>query len=81
MVFPIQNRDARATHFKADELIWSLHRANNEMIDIEKLSGARELAALVAGFEKIRNECESQNNAQRMSNVLDNLHLQKACGQ
>lgn len=44
-------------HLKLDELIGSLHRANNEMIDIEKLSD-EELAALAAGFEQIRNECE-----------------------
>jgi low affinity Fe/Cu permease len=63
MVFLIQNtqtRDARAMHLKLDELIRSLYRANNEMIDIEKLSD-EELAALAAGFENIRTECESRN--------------------
>jgi low affinity Fe/Cu permease len=63
MVFLIQNtqnRDARAMHLKLDELIRSLYRANNEMIDIEKLSD-EELATLAAGFEKIRTECESRN--------------------
>jgi low affinity Fe/Cu permease len=63
MVFLIQNtqnRDARAMHLKLDELIRSLHHANNEMIDIEKLSD-EELAALATTFEKIRNECESRN--------------------
>jgi low affinity Fe/Cu permease len=63
MVFLIQNtqnRDARAMHLKLDELIRSLHRANNEMIDIEKLSD-EELTSLAASFERIRNECESRN--------------------
>src|SRR6266513_6018989 len=47
MVFLIQNtqnRDARALHLKLDELIRSLHHANNERIDSEKLS-YEELAA------------------------------------
>ena len=33
-----QNRDARAIHLKLDELIRALTPADNEMIDIEKLS-------------------------------------------
>jgi low affinity Fe/Cu permease len=69
MVFLIQNtqnRDARAMHLKLDELIRSLHRANNEMIDIEKLSD-EELAVLAASYETIRNECESRK--QRTSNA------------
>ena len=33
-----QNRDARALHLKLDELIRALTPADNEMIDIEKLS-------------------------------------------
>ena len=63
MVFLIQNtqnRDARAMHLKLDELIRSLHHANNEMIDIEKLSDEA-LTSLAVGFERIRNECESRN--------------------
>ena len=68
MVFLIQNtqnRDARAMHLKLDELIRSVRRANNEMIDIEKLSD-EELAAMAANFEKIRNECESRRNESRL---------------
>jgi len=63
MVFLIQNtqnRDARAMHLKLDELIRSLRHANNEMIDIEKLSD-EELAALAASYETIRNECDARS--------------------
>ncbi|HST11536.1 MAG TPA: low affinity iron permease family protein [Terriglobales bacterium] len=69
MVFLIQNtqnRDARAMHLKLDELIRSMRRANNEMIDIEKLSD-EELAGLATNFEHIRTECESRRNARRLS--------------
>jgi low affinity Fe/Cu permease len=69
MVFLIQNtqnRDARAMHLKLDELIRSMRRANNEMIDIEKLSD-EDLAALAADFERFRSECESRKNARRLS--------------
>src|SRR5438874_5765116 len=41
MVFLIQNtqnRDAKTIHLKLDEIIRSITRAHNEMIDIEKLS-------------------------------------------
>ena len=41
MVFLIQNtqnRDARAIHLKLDEVIRSLRRASNQMINVEKLS-------------------------------------------
>lgn len=69
MVFLIQNtqnRDARAMHLKLDELIRSMRRANNEMIDIERLSD-EELGEVAANFEKIRIECESRRNARRLS--------------
>jgi low affinity Fe/Cu permease len=69
MVFLIQNtqnRDARAMHLKLDELIRSLRRADNEMIDIEKLSD-EELSRLAASFEKIRKEHESR--VRRKSNA------------
>jgi len=56
MVFLIQNtqnRDAKALHLKMDEIIRSIKRANNQMIDIEKLSD-KELAVLSEQFEQIR---------------------------
>lgn len=56
MVFLIQNtqnRDARALHLKLDEIIRAIRPANNQMIDIEKLSD-EELKELASQFEKIR---------------------------
>jgi low affinity Fe/Cu permease len=56
MVFLIQNtqnRDARAIHLKLDEIIRAIRPANNNMINIEKLSD-EELQVLAAQFEKIR---------------------------
>jgi low affinity Fe/Cu permease len=56
MVFLIQNtqnRDARALHLKLDEIIRAIRPANNQMIDIEKLSD-KELERLAGQFERIR---------------------------
>ncbi|MFZ0746434.1 MAG: low affinity iron permease family protein [Terracidiphilus sp.] len=56
MVFLIQNtqnRDARAINLKLDELIHSIDRARNQMINIEKLSDV-ELDVLSKQFDKIR---------------------------
>lgn len=56
MVFIIQNtqnRDSRAINLKLDELIRSLDKAHNEMIDIEKLSD-KELEDLAQRYERIR---------------------------
>jgi low affinity Fe/Cu permease len=58
MVFLIQNtqnRDARAIHLKLDEIIRSIERAHNEMIQIERLSD-EELDTVAKKFEAIRNE-------------------------
>jgi low affinity Fe/Cu permease len=55
MVFLIQNtqnRDARAIQLKLDEIIRAIRPANNEMIDIEKLSD-QEIGALAEHYEKI----------------------------
>jgi low affinity Fe/Cu permease len=55
MVFLIQNtqnRDAKALHLKLDEIIRAIHRANNQMINIEKLSD-EELEVLAGQFEQI----------------------------
>jgi len=54
-----QNRDAKALHLKLDELIRSHAPANNDLIDIEKLSD-EELQALEEKYEQIRKECESR---------------------
>src|SRR5438045_2586570 len=56
MVFLIQNtqnRDARAIHLKLDEIIRAIRPADNNMINIEKLSD-EELQILATQFEKIR---------------------------
>ena len=56
MVFLIQNtqnRDARAIHLRLDEIIRAIRPADNNMINIEKLSD-EELQLLAAQFEKIR---------------------------
>jgi low affinity Fe/Cu permease len=48
-----QNRDAKALHLKLNELIRSHHPANNDLIDIEKLSD-EELDELEVRFTQIR---------------------------
>ena len=50
-----QNRDARAIHLKLDEIIQSIDKAHNEMIDIEHLSDA-ELQRLAEKYQKVRVE-------------------------
>jgi low affinity Fe/Cu permease len=52
-----QNRDARAIHLKLDEIIKSIDKAHNEMIDIEHLSDA-ELQRLADKYQKVRAECD-----------------------
>ncbi len=57
MVFLIQNtqnRDAKALHLKVDELIYSIKKANNELIDCERMSihELDELAKKYAGYHE-----------------------------
>ena len=62
MVFLIQNtqnRDARAINLKLNELIRSIDKARDQMIDIENLSDL-ELDELQARYERIKAECESR---------------------
>src|SRR5580698_7069452 len=54
-----QNRDAKALHLKLDELIRSHHPANDDLIDIQKLSD-EELDALEERYQKIREACEAR---------------------
>jgi low affinity Fe/Cu permease len=56
-----QNRDAKALHLKLDELIRSHHPANDDLIDIQKLSD-EELDELEMRYEKIRKACEARRN-------------------
>lgn len=57
-----QNRDAKALHLKLDELIRSHHPANDDLIDIQKLSD-EELDDLEKRYEKIRKACEARRAA------------------
>ena len=54
-----QNRDAKALHLKLDELIRSHNPANDDLIDIQKLSD-EELDQLEKRYEKIRKACEAR---------------------
>jgi len=54
-----QNRDAKALHLKLDELIRSHHPANDDLIDIQRLSD-EELDQLEKRYEKIRKACEAR---------------------
>jgi low affinity Fe/Cu permease len=68
MVFLIQNtqnRDARALHLKLDEIIRAIRSANNQMIDIEKLSD-EELEGLAGQFERIRATYEQRKKPREM---------------
>jgi low affinity Fe/Cu permease len=55
-----QNRDARAIHLKLDEIIKSIDKAHNEMIDIEHLSDA-ELEKLAQRYQRVREECDNRS--------------------
>src|SRR5689334_25201941 len=60
MVFLIQNtqnRDAKAINLKLNEIIRSIGKAQNDLIDIEKLSDD-ELDRLAAQYERIRQQAE-----------------------
>lgn len=60
-----QNRDAKALHLKLDELIRSHHPANDDLIDIQKLSD-EELDALEERYRKIREECEARRGGRKI---------------
>ena len=60
MVFLIQNtqnRDARAINLKLDELIHAIDTAQNQMMDIEKLSD-EELDVIHDKYTQIRADCD-----------------------
>ncbi len=54
-----QNRDSKAINLKLDELIRSLDKAQDEMIDIEHLSD-KELQNLAERYERLRQEVEER---------------------
>jgi low affinity Fe/Cu permease len=58
MVFLIQstqNRDAKAIHFKLDELIHAVHGAHDELIDVEDLTD-EELDRLAEHYHQLREQ-------------------------
>ena len=59
-----QNRDARAIHLKLDEIIKSIDKAQNEMIDIEHLSDD-ELQKLADKYQKVREECDNRSKRRK----------------
>jgi len=71
MVFLIQNsqnRDSKAINLKLDEVIRATQHAENEMIDIEKLSD-HQLEELAKRYERIRREYDERK--QRGSGVTE----------
>ncbi len=59
-----QNRDSKAINLKLDEMIRSSHYAENELIDIEKLSD-QDLEQLEKRYERIRQEYDERKQRQR----------------
>jgi low affinity Fe/Cu permease len=67
MVFLIQNtqnRDARVTQLKLDELIRALAGARNSLVDMEHLSD-EELARLQSEFETLRNQTSAHRERRK----------------
>lgn len=54
-----QNRDSKAMNLKLDEIIRALQHAENEMIDIERLSDD-ELEKLADRYQRIRDQWEQR---------------------
>ncbi len=68
MVFIIQNtqnRDAHAINLKLDELIHSIDKAKNEMMDIEKLSD-KELDTIHEKYTQMRADCDEEEGGARV---------------
>lgn len=55
-----QNRDAKALHLKLDELIHSIRRARNDLIDLEHCTD-EELDTLQREFTKVRDASPPQS--------------------
>lgn len=58
-----QNRDAKAINLKLDELIRAVEHAQNEMIDIERLSDS-DLEQLADRYQRIRDEWEQRKRGE-----------------
>ena len=76
MVFLIQNtqnRDAKAINLKLNEIIRSIGKAQNDLIDIEKLSD-EELNRLTEQYERIRQQAELRRQRKHES-LQDEIKL------
>lgn len=68
MVFLIQhtqNRDAKAINLKLNEIVLAMKRAENDLIDAEKMSD-EELEELEAKYERIREICETRRQNRKV---------------
>ena len=73
MVFVIQNtqnRDAKAIHLKLNELIHAGKNAQNELIDVEKLSD-EELNRLEDYYARIRKECARRRKVEPVNGTSE----------
>jgi low affinity Fe/Cu permease len=60
-----QNRDSKAINLKLDELIRSVDKAHDELIDIERLSD-QELERLADRYQRIRDQWEQRKRGDRL---------------
>jgi len=77
MVFLIQNtqnRDARATHLKLDELLRSVKGARTSMVDIEEISD-EDLEKLQEEFRKIHQHYAKELDRRKKPEKKDNKML------
>ncbi|MCC2630414.1 MAG: putative small integral rane protein [Candidatus Paceibacter sp.] len=56
-----QNREARATQLKLDELIWGIKSARNKLIDLEDMSD-EEIEKMQKEFEHIREKITARKH-------------------
>jgi low affinity Fe/Cu permease len=79
MVFVIQNtqnREAKATQLKLDELIRSSRSARNELVDLEDLSD-KEIDELEADFKKVHEQAASKLIHNLKEKVVQEHHKRK----
>jgi len=71
MVFLIQNtqnRDAKSTQLKLDEIIRAVHGARNQLVDIENMS-EEDLKQLEQEFKRIRKKAELATGSNGVASV------------
>jgi low affinity Fe/Cu permease len=79
MVFLIQNtqnRDSKAINLKLNEMIRSTKRADNAIIDVEKLSD-EQLEELAEQYEKIRLACVERRRRREVAHASSNSAKQQ----